>query len=97
MATYSSILAWRIPWTEEPGGLQPMGSQRVGHDWAANTLIESEIQYHCDYFGCTFKMKRQKTTYAHNFRKTVHCTKMQRKKEAQKVPSGCNGKMMDGF
>ena len=31
-ATYSSILAWRIPWTEEPGGLQSTGSQRVGHD-----------------------------------------------------------------
>ena len=32
MATHSSMLAWRIPWTEEPGGLQSMGSQRVGHD-----------------------------------------------------------------
>jgi len=32
MATHSSILAWRIPWTEEPGGLQSMGSQRVGYD-----------------------------------------------------------------
>jgi len=32
MATYSSILAWRIPWTEEPGGVQSMGSQRFGHD-----------------------------------------------------------------
>ena len=32
MATRSSILAWRIPWTEEPGGLQSMGSQRVGHN-----------------------------------------------------------------
>ena len=32
MATHSSIHAWKIPWTEEPGGLQPMGSQRVGHD-----------------------------------------------------------------
>ena len=31
-ATYSSILSWRIPWTEEPGGLQSMGSQRVGCD-----------------------------------------------------------------
>ena len=31
MATHSSILAWGIPWTEEPGGLQSMGSQRVGH------------------------------------------------------------------
>ena len=32
MATHSSIFAWRIPWTEEPGGLQSTGSQRVGHD-----------------------------------------------------------------
>ena len=32
MATYSNILAWRIPWTEEPGGLWSIGSQRVGHD-----------------------------------------------------------------
>ena len=32
MATHSSILAWEIPWTGEPGGLQSMGSQRVGHD-----------------------------------------------------------------
>ena len=32
MATYSNILAWRIPWTEEPGGLQSIGLQRIGHD-----------------------------------------------------------------
>ena len=32
MATHSSILAWKIPWTEEPGGLQPVGSQRVEHN-----------------------------------------------------------------
>ena len=32
MATHSSTLAWKIPWTEEPGGLQSMGSRRVGHD-----------------------------------------------------------------
>ena len=36
MATHSSILAWRIPWIEKPGGLQCMGLQRVGHDWATN-------------------------------------------------------------
>ena len=36
MANHSSILAWKIPWTEEPGGLQSMASQRVGHNWAAN-------------------------------------------------------------
>ena len=36
MATYSSILAWKIPWTEEPGKLQSMGLQRVGHDLATS-------------------------------------------------------------
>ena len=42
MATHISILAWRIPWTEEPGGLQSMDSQRARHDWATiylNTQI----------------------------------------------------------
>ena len=39
MATHSSILAWRIPWTEEPGALQSVGSQRVGHEWATYTNI----------------------------------------------------------
>ena len=38
MATHSSILAWRIPWTEEPGGLQFMGLQRVRHDQVSNTF-----------------------------------------------------------
>ena len=37
MATQSGILAWRSPWTEEPGGLQSMGSQTVRHGWATNT------------------------------------------------------------
>ena len=37
MATHSSILAWRIPWTGDPGGLQSMGSQRVRHNWMTNT------------------------------------------------------------
>ena len=45
MATHSSILAWEIPWTEEPGSLQSVGSQRVGHDLATkqqNNLMENE-------------------------------------------------------
>ena len=44
MVTHSSVLAWRIPWTEEPGGLQSMGLQRVRHDRAterADTLPSS--------------------------------------------------------
>ena len=48
MASHSSILAWRIPWTEEPGGLQSMGSQRVGHDWATSLTSLHCIRY-CKY------------------------------------------------
>ena len=44
MATHSSVLAWRIPRTEEPGGLQSMGSRRVGHDWETVTFtLESQL------------------------------------------------------
>ena len=42
MATHSSILAWRMPWTEEPDGLQSMRSQRVGHN-----LVTEQQQYMC--------------------------------------------------
>ena len=39
MAPHSGTLAWRVPWTEEPDGLQPMGSWRVGHDWATSLSL----------------------------------------------------------
>ena len=39
MAPHSSTLAWKIPWTEEPGGLQSMGLRRVGHDWATSLSL----------------------------------------------------------
>ena len=48
MATHSSILAWRTPWTEEPGGLQSMGSQRVGQDWATITFTKGESVFKKD-------------------------------------------------
>ena len=58
MATHSSILAWRIPWTEEPGGLQSMGSQTVGHDWATK-----HTHTHCEVSSsasgqCTFYLHK---------------------------------------
>ena len=46
MATHSSILAWKIPWTEEPGGLQSMGLQRVGHDWS-NLAAAAAAVFRC--------------------------------------------------
>ena len=50
MATHSSILAWKIPWMEEPGGLQSMGLHRVRHDWTTNTFIViSSIAYNRDF------------------------------------------------
>ena len=55
MAIHSRTIAWKIPWTEEPGRLQPMGSQRVGHDWA--TLIRSIYSYWwIDYHSVQFSL-----------------------------------------
>ena len=45
MANHSSILVWRIPWTEEPRGLQSLGSQRVRHDWVTDTFTFKEYLY----------------------------------------------------
>ena len=47
MAAHSSLLAWRIPWTEEPGRLQSTGSQRVRHDWVTNILTWT---FHCSFY-----------------------------------------------
>ena len=49
VATHSSNIAWRIPWTEEPGRLQSMGLQRVRHDWATVTRSSSISRYRANY------------------------------------------------
>ena len=48
MATHSSMLAWKIPWTEELGRLQSVGSQRVGHNLVTKDAILKRDQQHCD-------------------------------------------------
>ena len=45
MAPHSSTLAWKMPWTEEPGGLQSMGSRRVGHDWATSLSLFTFVHW----------------------------------------------------
>ena len=45
LATTSSTLAWKLPWTEEPGGLQSMGSLRVGHDWATSLSLVTFMRW----------------------------------------------------
>ena len=59
MATCSSILAWRIPWTEEPGGLQSIGSQRVGHDWSDLTQ-HSTAGWELDSRGLVYLESKRK-------------------------------------
>ena len=50
MATHSSTLAWKIPWTEESGRLQSMGLQRVEHDWATSLHLPGEFIFQCPIF-----------------------------------------------
>ena len=68
MAPHSSVVSWRIPWTEEPGGLQPMGSQRVRHDWVASTFTLSRSRkrasarhriFWCSDLGCPASRTRR--------------------------------------
>ena len=49
VVTHPSILGWRIPWTEEPGGLPSMGSQRIRHDWTTNTFTLLILLLFCCY------------------------------------------------
>ena len=94
MATHSSFLAWRIPWTEEPGGLQPMGSQRVGHDWADTAVsltgwdasAESpERSTHCQNQQCwqwqssIYKKQAQKWPYEKSLKDYITSTKGENK------------------
>ena len=61
MATHSSILAWRIPWTEEPGGLQSMGLQRDRHGWETNRLTGGLAPGYLSKFkACTSIPKKKK-------------------------------------
>ena len=72
IATHSSTLAWKIPWMEEPGRLQSMGSQRVRHDWVTslhftymevivclNTLYKNSNILHWFYLDCSPQFKRE--------------------------------------
>ena len=70
MATYSSILTWRIPWTEEPGGLEAMGSHRVRHNWSnlAHTFWDTQetVRRHAEVdekFVCSVDGKQFKITF----------------------------------
>ena len=63
MATYSSILAWRIPWTEEPGGLWSMGLQRVRHDWVPNTHTHTDTCPGSPWNQANWKLRETTQTF----------------------------------
>ena len=62
MATHSSILAWRIPWMEDPGGLQSMGLQRVGHNWVTEPF-HFDFPNFCTFSSLSFLLKN----WTHSF------------------------------
>ena len=67
MATHSSALAWKIPWTEEPGALQSMGLQRVRHDWVTNTYILYSIGNYIQYPVINHNGKKYEKDYIYMY------------------------------
>ena len=90
MSTHSNILAWRIPWSEERGGLQSMGSQRVGHDWAANTFTLAHIT-HTHVHRCIYKNYPVRKTFQKSLkwidenRVNIHKTVTRRKQKIRQL------------
>ena len=76
MTTHSSMLAWKIPWTEVPGGLQSMGSQAIGHDWAHTGIITDEIwclRFALNDIGIGKWMDHSKNKFSHKLTIVLLC------------------------
>ena len=82
MATHSSVLAWRIPWTEEPGKLQSMGSQRIRHEWATkhttphthlleSYVIDELLIRKCFWYICTMANENGSNMWRWKWRITI--------------------------
>ena len=72
IATYSSILAWRIPWTEESGGQQSMELQRVGHDWATKPTCTSAAGSPCSCSNALVFTVSHSSTSPHSLPRDFH-------------------------
>ena len=96
MATHSSILAWRIPWTEEPGRLQSMGLQRVGHDWATSLSLSTwhhQAAHETSSFsGFQLALLRQTQTQMHPVFWKLFPTRFLPLKESALFTSCCQNK-----
>ena len=72
MATHSSVLAWRIPGTEEPGGLLSMGSHRVGHDWSDLAAAAAAAEaMHVIFLGIFTAIGNNQFTYLRDDRRSL--------------------------
>ena len=78
MAIHSSILTWRLPWTEKPGGLQSTGSQRVGHDWVTNT---AHLELSLIYLG--FRKLVKHLSFSHPWWSELQPNSQKRKKKRE--------------
>ena len=67
MAIHSSTIAWKIPWTEEPGRLTSMGSQRVGHDWATSLSLPFDAEYFISRSVLAFPTDKIRFSYFYHF------------------------------
>ena len=76
MSTHSSILVWRIPWTEEPGRLQSMGSQRVRRDWSDLACMHACIQL-LEWPKFKKKKNADNTTYGWDWKSDMSLVGMQ--------------------
>ena len=76
MATHTSILAWRIPWTEEPGGPQSIGSQRVRHDWVTNASYSYCKMNFFMNSSMTFNMCIDSWSHYHNQSRSINQKKI---------------------
>ena len=76
MAAHSSILAWRIPWTEEPGGLQSMGSQRLRHDWVTSTTYRVNLRLSSHLSQKSIFILKKKYTHYINAMLMLYLTKL---------------------
>ena len=100
MAAHSSTLAWKIPWMEEPGRLQPMGSQRVGHDWVTSLSLSwrptrpfrTNTQKRCPfhYRGLEWKSRKSRDTWS-NRQMWPWTTEWSRAKANRVLPRECTG------
>ena len=67
MALDSSVLAWKMPWTEEPDGLPSMGSHRVGHDWSDLAAAAAAEIHGKNKSVCETVRKEKEIPHSHNF------------------------------